>query len=71
MAAKTNSRTDKYGGNLHNRMRFLLEVVDAVAAEVRCKYHALHIYLSGSGLVFLCGTALYLAQRIYTNLRHH
>ncbi len=30
----TNTRTDQYGGSLENRMRFLLEVVAAVRAEV-------------------------------------
>jgi N-ethylmaleimide reductase len=35
MAAATNQREDKYGGSLESRMRLLLEVVDAVAAEVR------------------------------------
>ncbi len=31
---KTNHRTDAYGGSIENRMRLLLEVVDAVNAEV-------------------------------------
>jgi N-ethylmaleimide reductase len=30
----SNRRTDAYGGSIDNRMRFLLEVVDAVVAEV-------------------------------------
>jgi len=30
----TNQRNDEYGGSLENRSRFLLEVVDAVAAEI-------------------------------------
>jgi N-ethylmaleimide reductase len=30
----TNKRTDAYGGSIENRMRFLLEVVDAVSAAV-------------------------------------
>lgn len=30
----TNKRTDKYGGSIENRCRFVLEVVDAVIAEV-------------------------------------
>ena len=30
----TNKRTDTYGGSIENRMRFLLEVVDAVTAAV-------------------------------------
>lgn len=34
LATKTNLRTDAYGGSITNRMRFLLEVADAVAAEV-------------------------------------
>jgi N-ethylmaleimide reductase len=29
-----NERTDEYGGSIENRVRFLLEVVDAVAAEI-------------------------------------
>ena len=31
---KTNHRTDAYGGSIDNRMRLMLEVVDAVVAEV-------------------------------------
>jgi N-ethylmaleimide reductase len=31
---QTNKRTDRYGGNIKNRSRFLLEVVDAVSAAV-------------------------------------
>ncbi len=31
---KTNRRTDRYGGSIENRVRLLLEIVDAVAAEV-------------------------------------
>jgi len=30
----SNKRTDKYGGSIANRIRFLLEVIDAVIAEV-------------------------------------
>ncbi|KAJ7737106.1 FMN-linked oxidoreductase, partial [Mycena metata] len=30
----TNKRTDQYGGNIENRARFALEVIDAVAAAV-------------------------------------
>ncbi|MGN5476613.1 alkene reductase [Cupriavidus basilensis] len=32
--SESNHRTDAYGGSIENRARFLLEVVDAVAAEV-------------------------------------
>ena len=31
---RTNKRTDQYGGSIENRSRFLLEVVEAVTAEV-------------------------------------
>ena len=31
---KTNHRTDAYGGSIDHRMRFMIEVVEAVAAEV-------------------------------------
>jgi N-ethylmaleimide reductase len=31
---KTNKRTDRYGGSIENRSRFLLEVVDAVIDAV-------------------------------------
>lgn len=34
LAAKTNTRTDKYGGSVAGRCTFLLELVDAVVAEV-------------------------------------
>lgn len=32
--ANSNQRTDQYGGSIENRMRFLLETIDAVAAEI-------------------------------------
>ena len=35
----TNKRTDAYGGSIENRMRFLLEVVDAVSAAAWCPAH--------------------------------
>ncbi len=34
MQDRTNERTDRYGGTIENRGRFLLEIVDAVTAEV-------------------------------------
>jgi N-ethylmaleimide reductase len=34
MRSTTNQRTDQYGGLVHNRLRFLREVVTAVAAEI-------------------------------------
>ena len=34
MQDRTNKRTDQYGGSIENRTRFLLEIVDAVTAEV-------------------------------------
>ncbi|MDZ7926816.1 MAG: alkene reductase [Agrobacterium sp.] len=34
LKSSTNQRTDNYGGAIENRARFLLEVVDAVAAEI-------------------------------------
>lgn len=34
ISPRTNRRTDEYGGSLHNRMRFALEVLDAVRATV-------------------------------------
>ena len=34
LATRTNHRTDAYGGSIANRMRLLLEIVDAVAAAV-------------------------------------
>lgn len=34
LATGTNRRSDAYGGSLENRARFVLEVVDAVAAEL-------------------------------------
>lgn len=35
VSAKTNRRTDRYGGSLENRLRFSLEIVDAVQAVRR------------------------------------
>jgi N-ethylmaleimide reductase len=34
LASQTNQRTDAYGGSIENRIRIVLEVVDAVAAEI-------------------------------------
>ena len=34
MKDKVNDRTDKYGGNLENRCRFALEIVEAVVSEI-------------------------------------
>src|SRR5215475_13053829 len=39
----TNKRTDTYGGSIENRMRFLLEVVDAVSAAVGAERTGLRI----------------------------
>lgn len=42
----SNSRTDKYGGSLDNRSRFLLEIVEAVNEELT-QEHALFVRISG------------------------
>jgi len=34
MKSSVNNRTDKYGGSLENRLRFLLEIVEAVSKEI-------------------------------------
>src|SRR5262249_12007481 len=39
----TNKRTDAYGGSIENRVRFLLEVVDAVIATVGAERTGLRI----------------------------
>lgn len=38
-----NTRTDRYGGSIENRVRFLLEVVDAVSAEIGAKRTGLRL----------------------------
>jgi 2,4-dienoyl-CoA reductase-like NADH-dependent reductase (Old Yellow Enzyme family) len=38
ISPKTNHRTDEYGGNLQNRMRFPLEVLEAIRAKVGDDY---------------------------------
>lgn len=38
ISPKTNTRTDEYGGPLENRVRFLLEVIAAIRAEVGPNY---------------------------------
>jgi N-ethylmaleimide reductase len=43
MRDRTNRRTDRYGGGIDNRSRFLLEVVDAVIAAVGAERTALRI----------------------------
>lgn len=53
ISPKTNSRTDGYGGPLENRLRFLLEVIAAIRAEVGadfpvwCKLDAFEIGKEG------------------------
>ncbi|MGC0415772.1 alkene reductase [Embleya sp. AB8] len=42
-AENTNLRTDRYGGSRENRLRFTLEVVDAVIAEIGAERVALRI----------------------------
>ncbi len=39
LSSAINDRKDKYGGSLHNRARFLLEVVAAIRAEVGRDFH--------------------------------
>lgn len=38
-----NKRTDRYGGSIENRARFLLEIVDAVSAEIGAKKTGLRL----------------------------
>ena len=38
LSPRTNKRTDWYGGSLENRMRFLLEVIETVKADVGPHY---------------------------------
>ena len=45
VSAQTNRRTDEWGGSLHNRLRFPLAVVDAVATAV--KAHAKPDFILG------------------------
>lgn len=35
LASSSNKRTDEYGGNLHNRARFVYEIVEAIRARVK------------------------------------
>jgi 2,4-dienoyl-CoA reductase (NADPH2) len=39
LSSAINDRTDEYGGSLRNRARFLLEVIEAVRAEVGDDFH--------------------------------
>lgn len=50
LSSATNQRTDQYGGNLQNRMRFLLEIVDAVKATAGSDY-PLMVRLSGQDYI--------------------
>ncbi|KAI0066943.1 FMN-linked oxidoreductase [Artomyces pyxidatus] len=43
LQTNTNNRTDEYGGSVENRIRFPLEVVDAVVAAVGAKKTAIRI----------------------------
>jgi 2,4-dienoyl-CoA reductase-like NADH-dependent reductase (Old Yellow Enzyme family) len=46
----TNQRTDAYGGNLENRLRFAIETIDAVRGRIGNKM-VLGIRISGDELV--------------------
>jgi 2,4-dienoyl-CoA reductase-like NADH-dependent reductase (Old Yellow Enzyme family) len=50
MSPFTNRRTDAYGGNLENRLRFVLEVIDGVRGQIG-KDMVLGIRISGGELV--------------------
>ena len=50
MSPFTNHRTDAYGGSLENRLRFALEVIDAVREQVRDSM-VLGIRISGDELI--------------------
>jgi 2,4-dienoyl-CoA reductase-like NADH-dependent reductase (Old Yellow Enzyme family) len=39
LSSGINDRTDRYGGSLENRARFLIEVVEAIRAEVGSRFH--------------------------------
>ena len=39
LSSGINDRTDEYGGSLANRARFLLDVIEAIRAEVGSAYH--------------------------------
>src|SRR5246500_1159856 len=39
LSSGINDRTDRYGGSLANRARFLLDVIQAIRAEVGSKFH--------------------------------
>ncbi|EGV63699.1 NADH-dependent flavin oxidoreductase [Yamadazyma tenuis] len=49
LSAHSNKRTDKYGGSFENRIRFLLEVIDEVRANVPKGFPVL-LRISGSDL---------------------
>lgn len=50
LSPATNHRTDEYGGSFENRLRFLMEVIDAVRTRVGDKYPVI-VRLSGSDFV--------------------
>ena len=50
LSSATNHRADEYGGSLENRMRFLLELVDAVKTAVGPDF-PLMVRLSGADLI--------------------
>lgn len=53
LATGSNQRTDAYGGSLENRARLVLEVVDAVAAEIGADRTGIRLspHFSGHGMV--------------------
>jgi 2,4-dienoyl-CoA reductase-like NADH-dependent reductase (Old Yellow Enzyme family)/thioredoxin reductase len=66
LSADSNHRVDGYGGPLENRMRFALEIVDAVRAEVGREV-AVEVRLNGSDFVaggIEIGEAVAIAQAV-------
>jgi len=64
LQAKTNHRTDDYGGSLENRYRFLHEVVEAVASALPA--HRVGVRLAPNGAFNDMGSPDYREQFTYT-----
>ncbi|KII91973.1 hypothetical protein PLICRDRAFT_172136 [Plicaturopsis crispa FD-325 SS-3] len=64
----TNKRTDQYGGSVENRVRFALEIVDAVTKVVGAKKTGIRLSpwsrFNGMGMVDPKPTFAYLVQRL-------
>ena len=57
LQSKTNQRTDQYGGSMENRARFLIEVIEAIAASGAFPENRIGVRISPNGVFGDMGSA--------------